>query len=93
MLQVRTPWHPGFRDALGGAVRYRRPVYVEDPNAPRGRSFSHWEVKHEEARGLYKALATCFPGKSALGPKGIFTVPTLNEYNANLSKPRPVAAA
>lgn len=93
VLQVKSPYHSGFRDALFRSVTYRRSVYVADPEARNGRRFSHWEVKYEEARGLYRALATCFPGKSAIGPKGLFFVPTLDEFNASFSKPRPAATA
>ena len=92
VLQVKSPYHAGFRDALFRSCSYRRSVYVADDKKPNGRSFSHWEVKYEDARGLYRALATCYPGKSALGPKGTFVVPTLAEYEASLSKPRMVAA-
>lgn len=93
VLQVKTPYNGGFRDTLFRSCNYRRSVYVADDKAPSGRRFSHWEVKYEEARGLYRALATCYPGKSAIGPKGLFNVPTLDEYNANFSTPRPVAVA
>lgn len=88
VLQVKSPYHAGFRDALFASCRYRRSVYVADPEARNGRRFSHWEVKYEEARGLYKALATCYPGKAGIGPKGIFHVPSLAEFKANFSKPR-----
>lgn len=92
VLQVKSPYHSGFRDALFRCCSYRRSVYVADATKPSGRAFSHWEVKYEDARGLYRALASCYPGKSALGPRGTFTVPTLAEYEAKLSQPRPVAA-
>lgn len=88
VLQVKTPYHAGFRDALFASTTYHRPVYVPDPKALKGRSFSHWEVKYSEARGLYRALSTCFPAKSALGPKGVFWVPTLDEFNANYANQR-----
>lgn len=93
VLQVKSPWHSGFRNALFRSCNYRRSVYVSDEKAVSGRRFSHWEVKYEEARGLYRALATCYPGKSAIGPKGLFHVPTLAEYEASYAQPRPVAVA
>jgi len=91
VLQVKSPYHAGFRDALFRSCSYRRSVYLPDATRPTGRAFSHWEVKYEDARGLYRALATCYPGKSALGPKGTFIIPTLAEYEATFSKPRMVA--
>ncbi len=92
VLQVKTPYHPGFRDALyHGGVTYKRPVYIEteDDNGRKKRAFSHWEVKYSEARALYKALSRTFPGKSALGPKGVFKVPTAAEFDAEYAKPNP----
>ena len=86
VLQVRTPFHPGFRDALYRAgVTYKRPVYIQ---GEKKREFSHWEVKYSEARALYKALSRTFPGKAAIGPKGIFKVPTADEFDAKFANPR-----
>lgn len=93
VVQVVSPYHPGFRDALGASVKYKRAVYVPDDSKPNGRRFLHWEVKRAEVRGLYRALSICYPGKAAIGPKGIFFVPTLAEFEANHAKPRLVAVS
>jgi hypothetical protein len=89
VIQVRTPYAPGFRDALYQAgITYKRPVYVTtEENGRTKREFSHWEVKYAEARALYKALSRLFPGKAAIGPKGIFKVPTADEFDSKYSRP------
>lgn len=95
VLQVRTPYHPTFsqelRTQLAGA--YRRPVY-DGQNPHTGKpKFSHWEVEASSARKLLGVLATCFPGRPAIGTKGPFNVPTRSEYDRTMAAPRPVTRA
>ncbi len=98
-VHVYTPFDPTFLDALrthvpahgqladGTEVAVK--VKVTDPNKLNGRGqprFKCWKVRRGFCRSLLRALAQTWPGRQALGPRGVFQVPTVPEYDHKYAK-------
>jgi hypothetical protein len=86
-IEVRTPYSEAFTVSLRRRVPYAAKRPVRGTNG----KFSHWEIAAACKRSVLGVLADAFPGKMALGSKGAFRIPTVEEFNAKFSATRPVA--
>jgi hypothetical protein len=71
-VEAVTPYSEAFLGAL------KRDVFYQDRRWNKEKKC--WEVKVSAKVQLLKALATAYPGKPALGSKGVFMIPTLAEF-------------
>lgn len=81
--QVFTPYNPDFVGALHRAVQNGDKRQNRDPET---KKFKCWEIKHGARRGLLQALSRVFGGKQAMGPRGVFEIPTVEEFQTKFAR-------
>ena len=82
---VFTPYDPGFVNALKSAIPWEgRRWYGRRDGA--AKEDQCWRVKQQYKRELLGVLAQTFPGQAAVGGKGVFVVPTPQEFKAQYVK-------
>jgi hypothetical protein len=73
VIKVFTPARSGFNDARKSMRIRMRPV-------KEGKVF-YWEAGEEQGQEVMALLKRCFPGRKALGDKGIFVIPEERDDN------------
>ncbi len=85
-IDVYTPFSMDFVRALHKYVPHMGMAQGVQVTAKRKRlddqqKFKCWMVRAGWKRGLLQALVAAYPGDRALGPKGVFTIPTRDEFD------------
>lgn len=70
-VEVYIPFCQEFIDVLRANIPRRGKRMVKNAND----KFKCWVIKREFQRDLFDALKAGFPGRYALGPKGVFQIP------------------
>lgn len=95
-IGVFTPYVEGFartfhrcvpdtgRNAAGEEIKVKAKCLHKEGR--RKGKFKCYAVRRGWARGVLKALATTWPGQYAVGPKGVFKIPDLDEYRASYER-------
>ena len=88
-FDLHTPYDGDFLGAMKAKVPWNQREAVRDPeklNRNGKPKFKHWRIAQGSKRALLGVLARFWPGTRAMGGKGVFVIPTEEQFDKIYNK-------